>query len=329
MNGKLSVGAVRDLTNRVRKGNPMETLTVAQAISLKKILVATDFSAASRVALKYAAAFAEQHGSKIYVSHVIPPVPRSFIPTAPPELDTDRIQADQNMKDLFSSGSLDRIDHEALLERGPIRTVLPELIQQHQIDLLVLGTHGRSGISTLLLGSVAEEVFRLVSCPVLTVGPGVPAEPKDAGRAKQILFATDFGSASLAALPYAISLAKEYNAKLTMLHVLPPIPTIDAGLPWYSRAELIDMQEPGRKRTLDRLAQLIPKEEHLPFTPELMAPFDNLPWGILSVAEERDADLIVMGVNRTANVRTSAHIPWAVAHEVVRHARCPVLTVRS
>jgi nucleotide-binding universal stress UspA family protein len=130
-------------------------------------------------------------------------------------------------------------------------------------------------------------------------------------------------------LPYAISLAKEDAAQLVMLHVLAPIPTLNASPPWYSRAELIEQQEPARQRILDRLAQLIRKDEHLSFAAEFVAPFDTLPWGILNVAEEREADLIVMGVNRAAFVRASAHMPWAVAHEIVRYAKCPVLTVHG
>ena len=309
----------------------METQEVRSEISLKRILVATDFSEASKVALHYAAAMAERHGSKIYVTHVVPPVPRTFIPIEPalPESDTDRTQAELDLQNFASSGLLERIDHETLLERGSIQNVLSEQIRQHEIDLLVLGTHGRSGIRTLFLGSVAEAIFRQVSCPVLTVGPAVAIEPKDAGHVRQILFATDFGSASLAALPYAISLAKEDAAQLVMLHVLAPIPTLNASPPWYSRAELMEQQKPARQRILDRLAQLIPKDEHLSFAAEFAAPFDTLPWGILNVAEEREADLIVMGVNRPAFVRASAHMPWAVAHEIVRYAKCPVLTVRS
>jgi nucleotide-binding universal stress UspA family protein len=124
----------------------METQEVQSAISLKRILVATDFSAASKVALHYAAALAERHGSKIYVTHVIPPVPRTFIPIqpAPPELDTDRTQAEVDLQNFASSGSLERIDHEALVERGPIQNVLSEQIRQHEIDLLVRRRLGHS-----------------------------------------------------------------------------------------------------------------------------------------------------------------------------------------
>jgi nucleotide-binding universal stress UspA family protein len=309
----------------------MPTLETKSAVSFKNILAATDFSTASKVALKYAAAFAKLHGSKIYVTHVLPPVPRSFIPLepVPPELDAERKQADHEMSDFLADGSVERIPHETLMERGAMRSVLPELIQEREIDLVVLGTHGRNGISTVVLGSVAEEIFRLVSCPVLTVGPTALAEPRDTGHIRRILFATDFGSASLAALPYAISLAKEDNAKLIMLHVMRPLPSLDAGLPWYSRADMGDKQEAARQRTRDRLAQLISKGEGLASPPDFLVPLETLPWGILNIAEESKADVIVMGVKRAVLASASAHMPWAIAHGIVRHARCPVLTVRS
>jgi nucleotide-binding universal stress UspA family protein len=232
------------------------------------------------------------------------------------------------MKNFLAGGFLEHIDHECVLERGPIRAALSDLVRKYEVGLVVLGTHGRGGIGALFLGSVAEEVLRFVACPVLTIGPAVPAEPKDSGHVRQILFATDFGPASLAALPYAIAFAQEDNSKLIMLHVLPTIAAPDAAMPWYTPADLIEKQERGRQRTLNRLAELIPKDQ-LSCPPELVVPFGTLPWGILHVAEDRAADLIVMGVNEAAFVRASAHTPWATAHGVLRHARCPVLTVRS
>jgi nucleotide-binding universal stress UspA family protein len=309
----------------------METLQVRAALSLKKILVAADFSAVSKIALHYAAALAERHGSKMFVAHVLSPTPRNFIPTEPlpPELDTDRNQAAVELKDFAADSSLDHVDHETILERGPILDVLSEIIEKQDIDLLVLGTHGRGGIRTLLMGSVAETIFRQVACPVLTVGPSVPAQLRNAGHVHQILFATDFGSASLEALPYAISLAQGDNAKLILLHVLPAISTFDAGLYWYSSADVIAQQKPMHEKAVAQLTRLMPEGHNLTCKPDFVVTFDNLPWGILNVADERQADLIVMGVNRSPFARAGAHVPWAITHEVVRHAKCPVLTVRS
>ncbi|MGC2197061.1 MAG: universal stress protein [Terriglobales bacterium] len=308
----------------------METIEVKQAVSFKKILVATDFSAVSKAALKYAAGIASRHGSKVYLTHVIPPVPRSFIPIepVPPELDTDRADADRDMKSFVAGTPLEHVDHELLLERGPTRSVLAELIRQNEIDLLVLGTHGRTGIKKLALGSVAEELFRLAACPVLTVGPEVPADPKDAGQVHRILFATDFGVASLSALPHAVALAQEDKAKLILLHILSPIPPLDSGPYWYSRTDLFEQREPERHKTLERLAELV-AESGLSCAPECLAPFGFVPQGILNVAAEQKADLIVMGVKYATFGRGSSHMSWTIAHEVVCRAKCPVLTVRN
>jgi nucleotide-binding universal stress UspA family protein len=145
----------------------------------------------------------------------------------------------------------------------------------------------------------------------------------------QILFATDFGPASLSALGLAIAIAKQDNAKLTLLHVLAALPSLHADTRWYSQVDWIEQRESARQAALERLRQLIAADANLPCDPEFVASSDVVPRGILSAAEERQADLIVMGVNSAFFVRTAAHIPWTVAHEVVRHAKCPVLTVRS
>jgi nucleotide-binding universal stress UspA family protein len=309
----------------------METIEERQAVSLRKILVATDFSAVSKVALKYATGIASRHGSKVYLTHVIPPIPRSFVPIepVPPELDTDRLYAERNMKSLVAGTALEHIDHELLLERGPTWSVLAELIGQNEIDLLVLGTHGRTGIKKLVLGSVAEELFRLAACPVLTVGPAVPDDPKDVGQVHQILFATDFGEASLRALPHAIALARGDKAKLILLHILSPIPPLDSGPYWYARKDLLEQREPARHQTLEKLAELVPAETVLSSAPECVVLFDFVAHGILDVAAERKADLIVMGVRHAAFRWGSTHMSWTLAHEIVCHANCPVLTVRS
>lgn len=309
----------------------METAELRPAISLKHILVATDFSGISKVALRHAAAIAARHGSDLHITHVIPTVSQSFIPIepVPPELDLERKQANREMAEFVADENLTHIRHQELLVQGEICDVLAELVREQEIDLLVLGTHGRGGIKTILLGSVAEEVFRRISCPVLTIGPAAPAEPRNAGHVHQILFATDFGPASQSALPHAIAMARDDNAKLILLHILAVLPALDADTRWYSRVEPIEWREATRQKTVELLKQLIPADANLPCDPEFVVACDLLPRGILNAAEERQADLIVMGVNPTMFVRTSTHIPWAVAHEVVQHAKCPVLTVRS
>ncbi len=308
----------------------METIELKQSVTFKNILLATDFSEVSRKAVPYAAAIAGRYGSKIYLAHVLPAQPRMPIPIAPlpGELVRERLNSEMEMES-FLQNSLANIPHELRLERGPIWDALSELIQRDEIDLLVLGTHGRGGLKKVILGSVAEEIFRPASCPVLTVGPAVPAEKGCTKEFHKILFATDFGPASLHALHYAISLATESNARLIVLHVVTPVPVVQVGPYWYPGTDLVEQQNTARARYIGRLKQLIPPEANLPFEPEFLVEFDFAPDAIVQTAADSQADLIVMGVNQATSARASAHLLWATAHEVVCHAKCPVLTVRS
>jgi nucleotide-binding universal stress UspA family protein len=308
----------------------METMELHR-VTFKNILLATDFSEVSRRALPYAAAIASRYGSKIYLVHVIPPGARMSMPIEPfpPELEDDRVKAGREMMDFLRGDPLGGIPREVVLEQGPIRDALSSLIQRGDIDLLILGTHGRGGLKKVFLGSVAEELFRLAPCPVLTVGPAVPAAAAGPKEIRRILFATDFGPASLNALHYAISFANESKARLTLLHVVMPVPVLDVGPYWYAGTNPVEQQKTEKARYLGRLKDLIPPTANLPFDPEFLVDFDFTPDAIVKIADDAKADLIVMGINQTASARASAHLPWATAHEVVCHAKCPVLTVRS
>ena len=110
---------------------------------------------------------------------------------------------------------------------------LAGIVDENQIDLIVVGTHGRSGLGKLLLGSVAEDILRHAPCPVLTVGPKVSGRAKlpaiqTRGRdlapveldLQQIVFATNFDQYSALVVQKAIALAEEFRSRLTLLHVI-------------------------------------------------------------------------------------------------------------
>jgi nucleotide-binding universal stress UspA family protein len=309
----------------------MATAELQTGVRFKNILVGTDFSDASLNALGYAAAFSHLHDAKLFVAHVLSPEGRMPIPIEPlpPSLDRSRIEAERNLKSLATEEPLQHMTYEEILEEGPIGDVVLDIIRRKEIDLLVLGTHGRTGLKKLLLGSTAEELFRLAPCPVLTIGRAVMG--RNAGKAgiRRVLFVTDFGAASLKALRYALSLANENAGTLTVLHVVPPVPVSDAGPFWYPGIDLVERQETSRRDNLERLQKLVPRDPNLACGLDLMVEFDFVPEGILRVASERAVDLIVMGVKRSSTARTVAHLPWAIAHEVVCQAKCPVLTVRA
>jgi len=172
---------------------------------------------------------------------------------------------------------------------------------------------GRSGVSRFLMGSVAEEVFREAACPVLTIGPKVVAQAPREAEFKEIVFASDLNPESPAA-PYALSLAQEFQARLTLVHVAPQV------------ADL----ETDTERIIEELHSLVPLDAEMWCRPEYMVKFGTPAAGILEVAAERHADLIVLGVRSAAgHVGAATHVAAATAHSVVSCAECPVLTARG
>ncbi len=152
---------------------------------------------------------------------------------------------------------------------------------KYEIDLIVIGTCGRKGLGKLLLGSVAEEVFRNAACPVLTVGPHATRWPAD-DNLRHILYATDFGPESVHGLPYAISLAEQTRALLTLLHVAPEpsvaLPEPDPGaLPVVGPSEVAASTE-------KQLRALIPEGTQLWHEPESMVQFGPAAETIVKIA---------------------------------------------
>jgi nucleotide-binding universal stress UspA family protein len=303
-----------------------------QSVSFKSILVATDFSATSERALGYALAIARRHGSIVTIVHALLPEPRKPVSAdpLPRELDRPRLEAEHEMKRLAEAPHIKDFGPHMLLEQGQVWDVLSSIIQRENIDLLVLGTHGRGGLKKLALGSVAEEVLRLATCPVLTIGPNAP--PAGASPFQRILFATDFGPASARAFPYTLSLAEDCHAKLVLLHMVPPIPVAAMGQGAYCPGayvaqDLTEWQATIKEESVRRLKKLVPSDAKLTSQPEYVVGMDFVPEGILATAAARDVELIIMGANRVPSASMAAHIPWAITHSVICQARCPVLTV--
>ena len=313
----------------------MQGLDQELALGFKHILIATDFSEASRQAFPYGLGLARQYGSEIFVAHVAAVV-REAIPLEPfpQELDRWREEAEQQMEGLVESTGIRDVKHHCLLERGPVAHVLAAIVKQKNIDLLVLGTHGRGGLRKIALGSVAEGMLRLVPCPVLTVGQHVAALPGDSPTFKRILFATDFGNGATKALPVALALAQKYRARFILLHMVEPTPIVNVGPaafggPTYYAEDVTDWEAKKKQESVRNLLELVPLDTKLPFAPEYVVGANSAPEGILSAAAEYDVDLIVMGANRVASPGVTSHVPWSVVHRVLCEARCPVLTVRA
>jgi len=305
-----------------------------QNLAFRQVLMATDFSDASQRALTYAMAIARRYGSALSIAHAILPEPRDPIPLEPLpwELNRHHFEAERRMKRLGEAVSTNDLNHRLLLEQGPVWAVLAEAIQREDVDLLVLGTRGRGGLKKLAVGSVAEEVLGLAPCPVLTVGPHVPPAASGTAEFRRILFATDFGPTSAKAFPYALSLAEDYGAKLTLLHIVPPALSTDLGPAAYGPSGYASEEFTKwtmRDESKRKLRELIPLDAKLAEEPEYVVGMDFLAEGILDMAAARSIELIVMGANRTVSPRVAAHIPWTLTHEIICNAACPVLTVSN
>ncbi len=307
-----------------------------QFVGFKRVLIATDFSAASERALAHALPIVRRYHSLLSIAHAILPETRESITwdPLPRELDRERLEAEQEMARLAAEAHIKDLNPHMFLEPGPVWEVLSSIMNRENTDLLVLGTHGRGGLKKLALGSVAEEVLHRATCPVLTIGPGVASANPGRNGFRTILFATDFGPASAKAFPYALSLAEEYQAKLILLHMLPPMPIAVIGPGAYcpgvfAAEDLAEWQSTTSRESARKLRELVPADARLTSPPEIVVGKDFLPEGVLGTAAIHHADLIVMGANRVASARLTAHVPWALTHDVICEARCPVLTVMA
>ncbi len=301
--------------------------------ALKNILFATDFSPFSQAALPYLSSIAKRYGATLHVIHILAPEPATGVPLDSfPELDADRNAAQSAMNALLASRPFENIEHTATIERGELWDVLAPFIKEKNIDLIVLGTHGRRGLKKLVLGSVAEQVFRLAPCPVLTIGPQATHEGTVDTSFKTILFATDFSSGSQHALSYAVSLARANRSHLILLHAVPtsvemlPSSMEPLSANWEVSVEIVaDTLASARKQ----IAELISADVMRELNPEIIVECASAAEMILSVAESKHVGLIVMGAHRASVHSVAAHLPWATASAVVCKAPCPVLTVRS
>jgi nucleotide-binding universal stress UspA family protein len=299
----------------------METVSISKRIALKDILFLTDFSEPSAVALPYAAMIARAYGAKVTALHVVVPSAYTYMT---PEMSATLLDAQDDVA-RTEMGRLEAqfagLPREAIIERDiGVWPVLTKLLQEREVDLIVLGTHGRTGLKKAVFGSTAEEVFRRTSVPVLTIGPEVRTGGHNGGRFQCVLFATDFNSVSSAAASYAVSIAQENQSRLVLLHVLPaPKAGKDNKSVELSVAE-----------ALHRVEDLLPRDAELWCRPEPVVEHGQASAQILATAERRGADLIVLGVRGMDTLSgLVTRVERATAYEVIAHAPCPVLTVRG
>jgi len=316
------------MTVMERRHDTPETSRKPHAISVENVLYATDFSPTSESALPYAAAISRRFGSTLHVAHVLSDANILLMTGGVDYVSVGTVYEDAHTEAKEKihgiTTCLGEIPYRTHVRHGQVWKNLSSIVSEGAIDLIVVGTHGRTGLGTLLLGSVAEDILRHAPCPVLTVGPKVCGRaklPEFHGKSRdlapvelelqQILFATNLTPASLTVVPTAVAVAKEFGARLTLLHVI---------------EEYSNLEERPIEVGVRQLQAVVPKDAELPYAPEIVMEFGPVAEGILNTAADREADLIVLGARPASH---STHMPWSTLHLVVAGATCPVLTVRA
>jgi nucleotide-binding universal stress UspA family protein len=286
-------------------------------VGIHNVLIATDFSSCSNLALSFGLELAHGYRANAYVVFVVPADefmmagPEAYI-AAKEAARRDLLELKHELRKKHSY--IEGEDYHLFLLEGDVAQAILDFAQQKQIDAIVVGTHGRSGLGRALMGSVAESVFRNSPVPVLTLGPHL--ERITGGRTpKNILVPVDFTPASERAARYAAAMAREHNATLTLLHVIER---------WPAQAQA------DRERVMQALREKVENllgDDAKGLRCKFRVEVGRVVETVLYTANGIDADLVVVGVRPRTGLLN--RLMWPHAYEIVREATCPVLTVRS
>ncbi len=299
-------------------------------VQFSRILCPTDASEFSQRAREYAIAIARWYEGEITALTVLPGIPpAAALPEFAPSVIVTGVGEERARSTLqhFVEPIEDAgLTVHALVEEGNTADHILAAATRMPADLIVMGTHGLRGFERWLLGSVTERVLRRAPCPVLTVPRPVTGHAPDAPVLfERLLCPVDFSPASMRALDYALSLAQEANAHLTVLYVLENVfGPVSAGDVTFDAASYMRYLTDDAR---ERLSAAIPKEARAwcEVQERVVA---GVPYReVLRLAEEDDTHLIVMGVHG----RNAIDMMFfgSTTNHVVRDAKCPVLSLRT
>ncbi len=280
----------------------------AIAPKLDNILFGTDFSEESLRGLLWASGIARAFGAKMFLCHIQSGVPLSSGLAAPQLYEAVGKEAARHLDALRQQPALRGLELKLVLASGKIEDEMPKIIRENGIDLLVVGTHGRTGLSKMLLGSVVEGICRVATCPMLTVNHGTEVRPD--APFKHIFFSTNLSTLSKKALPYIALLARKYGSRVTVLHVIPEHEGAAD-----KKGIIASTRETITNAFLPALADL---------QLEFLVAFGSTADTVLGMAREKQADLIALGIR---NAFRPGILRERTAYRIMAGAPCPVLTV--
>lgn len=297
-------------------------------LDIDTILFPTDFSSVAEEAFAHAAHLALRSGATIHVFNVVTPAgheasnPMDFLPVKPvegkaaSEVRPERMEVQTVTQE---RGTVPVV--YAQTDSGSPETAIVDQATDHDVDLVVMGTHGRTGMDRLLSGSVAEAVVRQAPCPVFTVL--APAKGQTGTPIDRILAPVDLSEQSPLVVDHAAALAEAYDAPLDLLHVVEEatFPTV------YGIDPLVTSQPDVQKRAREALETLATRvDDHSkPVNVHVLAGYAA--GDVVDFAEQQAADLIVMATHGRTGLQR--FLIGSVTEKVVRSAPCPVFTVKS
>jgi nucleotide-binding universal stress UspA family protein len=297
----------------------------------ERILLSTDFSGFSAQALRHALALARRFKTRLKVVHVIQDIySRGDAKPAfpPPDAATARKTAESETHAFMARAREAGIDYELEIREGePWREILAAA-EEMPADLVVMGTHGRSGAERFLLGSVVEKLIHRLPCPVMTVSHEDGQAWDTPSLIGRILCATDFSENSERAFRFSLALAASLGAKVTLLHSIEHMP--DLGEARYRMvvpdvAPLMKEIERAASERLGKAAEAFRNEfADVDVTARLGA--GRAYQEIVRAAEDERAGLIVVGAQGHGVLEHL--LSGSNALQVIRRANCAVLTVR-
>lgn len=287
-------------------------------LPFKSILHLSDFSTCSEGGLRCAIAVARAHQAKLFVLHVVVPDMLTYMSTEPPvvSLDFQEQSARNQMQQLEKQ--LDGIHHETFVVRDD--SVWPSVavkLVELRSDLVVMGTHGRTGLGKLLLGSVAETILRMSPVPVMSVRE--KASTTVGGKFQRILLATNLRQGSTKPARYAVALARRDRSHLFLVHTCRT----------NTRSKINESSTLSVAEVLHQLHDLAMTfgNGNSENRSEPIVEFGDSKTKILEVANRTNADLVVIGVGETRTVLVASRLEMGTTHAVVANAGCPVLIV--
>jgi nucleotide-binding universal stress UspA family protein len=298
-------------------------------ISINRILCAVDFSEFSLDALRHGLVLARWYSAQLTLFHAYPAAQPGPIPgikgTVPTFVEADPDEVAREVR-RFCAPLLEPSGQtvEIVVRAGDAAKEIRREAERLPADLLILGTHGRSGFERLFLGSVTEKVLRSTRVPVLTIPP--PVREAGAPIFKTILCPVEFSPASNRALEYALALAKEADARLILLHAIEDV-LGHAGAEALGHLSVAEYHHHIEQDAVTRLRGVIPDDARVWAHPEERVVKGRAHQEILKVVAEERVELVVMGVQGKGIV--DRLVFGSTAHRVIREAGCPVLTLHS